>query len=124
MLVYGDAFQRAKNVHHVLPSNLDLTSHNKAGLHQTFWNSLIEFLHTDLDENLLPSNLDLTSHNKAGIHQTFWKSLIEFLCTDLDGNLSFTLNPLTASKLNHFLSTLFEGLSETANKGKMFDQHV
>jgi hypothetical protein len=34
------------------------------------------------------------------------------------------LNPLTASKLDHFLSTLFEGLSEPANKGKMFNQHV
>ncbi len=50
--------------------------------------------------------------------------LIEFLCTDLDGNVSFTLNPLTASKLDHFLLTLFEELSETANKGKMFDQQV
>jgi hypothetical protein len=50
--------------------------------------------------------------------------LTEFLCTDLDRNLSFTLNPLTASKLDHFLSTLFEGLPETANEGKVFDQHV
>ncbi len=63
MLVYRDAFQWAKYVHHILPSNLDLTSHNKAGLHPTFWNSLIEFLCTDLDGNLLPSNLDLTRHN-------------------------------------------------------------
>jgi hypothetical protein len=31
------------------------------------------------------------------------------------------LNPLAASKLDHFLSALFEGLSETENKGKMFD---
>jgi hypothetical protein len=124
MLVYGDTFQWAKYGHHILPSNLDLTSHNKAGLHQTFWNSLIEFLHTDLDGNLLPSNLDLTSHNKAGLYQSFGKSLIEFLCTDLDGNLSFTLNHLTASRLDLYLSTLFEGQSETANKGEMFDQHV
>jgi hypothetical protein len=29
-----------------------------------------------------------------------------------------------ASKLDHFLPTLFEGLSETANKGEVFDQHV
>jgi hypothetical protein len=65
---------------------------------------------------LLPS-LDLTSLNKAGLHQTFWVSLIQFLHTDLDGNLSSTLNPLTASKLDHYLSRLFEGLSETANKG-------
>jgi hypothetical protein len=124
MLVYGDAFQWEKYCHHSLPSNLDLTSHNKAGLHQIFWNSLIEFLHTNLDGNLLPLNLDLTSHNKAGLHRTFRKSLVEFLCTDilieflrtdLEGNLSFTLNPLTASKLDHFLSTLFEGLSETAS---------
>jgi hypothetical protein len=39
-------------------------------------------------------------------------------------DLSFTLNPLTTSKLDHFLSTLPEGLSETANKDKEFDQHV
>jgi hypothetical protein len=68
MLVYGDTFQWAKYGHHILPSNLDLTSHNKTGLHQTFQNSLIDFLRTDLDGNLLPLNLDLTSHNKAGLH--------------------------------------------------------
>jgi hypothetical protein len=68
MLVYGDAFKWAKYDSHILPSNLDLTSHNKAGLHQTFWNSLLEFLNTDLDGYLLLSNLDLTCHNKAGLH--------------------------------------------------------
>ncbi len=66
--------------------------------------------------NLLPSNLDLTSHNKASLHQSFCKSLSEFLCTDflikflcrdLDGNLSFTLNPLTASKLGHFINIVW-----------------
>jgi hypothetical protein len=133
VLVYGDAFQWAKYGHHILPSNLDLTSHKKTSIHQLFWNSLIEFLHTNLDGNLVPSSLDLTSNNKAGLHQTFQKSLveflgtdllIEFLCTDLDGNLSFTLNPLTASKLDQFLLTLPEGLSETANEDEVFDQHV
>jgi hypothetical protein len=89
MLVYGDSFQWAKYGHHILPSNLDLTRNNKASLHQTLWNSLIEFL-----------------------------------CTDLDGNLSSTLNPLTASKLDHYLSRLLEGFSETGNNGKMFDQHL
>jgi hypothetical protein len=63
----------------------------------------------------------------------FWKSLVEFLCadflieflhTDVDGKLSFTWNPLTASKLDHFLSTLPEGLSETANEDEVLDQHV
>jgi hypothetical protein len=95
LLVYGDAFQWAKYGHHILQSNLDLTNHNIAGPQQPFWNSLIEFLCTDLDLNLVPSNLDLTSQNKAGLHQTFQKSLVEFLCTDvfeffctgLDGNL-------------------------------------
>jgi hypothetical protein len=82
VLVYGDAFQWAKYGHHILPSNLDLTSHNKTGIHQTFRNSLIEFLRKDLDRNLLPSNLDLTSNTKAGPHQTFQKSLVEFLCTE------------------------------------------
>jgi hypothetical protein len=69
-------------------------------------------------------NLDLKSYNKAGLNRTFWKCLIDFLRTDLDGNLSSTLNPLTTSKLDHYLSILFEGLSETANKGKIFDQHM
>jgi hypothetical protein len=87
MLVYGDSFQWAKYGHLILPPNLDLTSNNKGSLHRTFWNSLIEFLHTDLD-----------------------------------GNLSSTLNPLTASKLDHYLSRLQEGLLETANTGKIFDQ--
>jgi hypothetical protein len=85
MLVYGNSFQWAKYGHHILPSSLDLTSNNKAGLHRTFWNSLIEFL-----------------------------------CTDLDGNLSPNLNPQIASKLDHYLSRLLEGLSETANKGENF----
>jgi hypothetical protein len=89
MFVYGDSFQGAKYGHHILPSSLDLTSNNKAGLHRTFWNSLIEFL-----------------------------------CTDLDGNLSSKLNPQFASKLDHYLSRLLLGLSETANKGKIFDQHM
>jgi hypothetical protein len=34
------------------------------------------------------------------------------------------LNPLTASRLDHYLSSLQEGLSETANKGKIFDQQI
>jgi hypothetical protein len=82
-------------------------------------------LRTDLDGNLVASSLDLTSHYKAGLNETFQVSLvdffgtdllIEFLCTDLDGNLSFTLNPFTASKLDWFLLTLPERLSETANE--------
>jgi hypothetical protein len=89
MLVYGDSFQRAKYGHHILPSSLDLTNHSKGSLHRTFQNSLIEFLHTDLD-----------------------------------GNLSFTLNSLTASRLGNYMSRLFERLSETANKGEFFDQHL
>ncbi len=105
-----------------------MTSHNKTGIHQLSLNSLIEFLRTDLDRNLVPSSLDLTSHNKAGLHQTFQKYLveflgtdflIEFLCTDLDGNLSFALNPLTASKLDHFLLTLLEGLKVGGPQEKM-----
>ncbi len=62
----------------------------------------------------------MTSNNKVGLLQTFRNSLIEFIRTDLDGYLGFTLNPLAASKPDHFLSTLFEGVSETANQGKMF----
>jgi hypothetical protein len=85
----GDSFQWAKYGHHILPSSLDSTSHNKADLHRTFWNSLIEFLRTDLDENL-----------------------------------SSNLNLQISSKLDHYLSRLLEGLSETGSKGKVFDQHL
>ncbi len=74
--------------------------------------------------HILPPSLDLTSLNKGSRHQTFWNSLIEFLCIDLDGNLSSTLNTLTASRLDQYLSSLQEGLSETANKGKIFDQQI
>jgi hypothetical protein len=66
----------------------------------------------------------LTSLNKGCLHQTFQNFLIEFLRTDLDGNLSSTLNPLTPSRLDEYLSSLQEGLSETANKGKNFDRQM
>ncbi len=33
MLVYGDSLQWANYGHHILPSSLDLTSHNKGSLH-------------------------------------------------------------------------------------------
>jgi hypothetical protein len=33
MLVYGDSFQWAKYGPHILPSNLDLISHDKTGFH-------------------------------------------------------------------------------------------
>jgi hypothetical protein len=34
------------------------------------------------------------------------------------------LNPITASRLDQYLSSLQEGPSETANKGKLFDQQM
>ncbi len=34
------------------------------------------------------------------------------------------MNPLTASKLDHYLSTFFEGVSKNTNKGELFDQHI
>ncbi len=34
------------------------------------------------------------------------------------------MNSLTAFWLDHYLSRLFEGLSETANKGEIFEQHL
>ncbi len=76
VLVYGDAFQWEKYGHHILTSKLDLTSHHKLGIHQLFWNYLIDFLRTNLDGNVVPSSLDLTSHNKAGLHQTFRSLLL------------------------------------------------
>jgi hypothetical protein len=85
MLAYGASFQWAKYGHHILPPSINLTKQNNVGLHRTYRNSLIEFIHKDLD-----------------------------------GNLSSTLNPLTASMLDQYLSSLQEGLSNTANKGSTF----
>jgi hypothetical protein len=34
------------------------------------------------------------------------------------------LNPLTVLKLDHFISALLEGLSETASKVRIFNQHM
>ncbi len=84
IIVYGNSFQWAKYGHLILPSNLDLTSNNKAGLQQIFWNCLIEFLHTNLD-----------------------------------GNLSSALNPLTASKLDHYLS-IFLGTVRNCKQRQFF----
>ncbi len=84
----------------------------------------VSFQWAKYGHHILPSSLDLASNNKAGLHCTFQSSLIEFLCTDLDGNLSFNLSPQISSKLDHFLSRLFERLSETGSKGKMFDQYL
>jgi hypothetical protein len=61
MLVYGDSFQWEKYGHHILPPSLDLTSLNKGSLHQTFHNSLIEFLRTDLDGDLSSTLNPLTA---------------------------------------------------------------
>ena len=86
--------------------------------------TLSSFQWAKYGHHILPPSLDLTILNKGSFHQTFQNSLIEFLCTDLDRNLSSTLNPLTASRLDHYLSIILEGLSGTANKGKIFDQHL
>ncbi len=70
-----------------------------------------------------PPSLDLRSLNKGSLHQIFWNSLIEFLCIDLDGNLSSTWILLLLPGWVFFIK-IFEGLSETANKGKKIDQHL
>ncbi len=75
MLVYGDSFQWAKYGHHILPSSLDLASHNKASLHQTFRNSLIDFLRTDLDGNLSPN----LNHQIASTLEHYLSRLLERL---------------------------------------------
>jgi hypothetical protein len=100
VLVYGDAFQWEKYGHHILPSNLDLTSHHKTGIHQLFWSHLIDFLRTDLDGNLVPSSLDLTSHNKPGLPQTFQKSCWKKRY-QLSSKSSLTLTGILTSLLKH-----------------------
>ncbi len=43
VLVYGDTFQWAKYGHHILPSNLDLTNHNKTDIHKLFGTLSLSF---------------------------------------------------------------------------------
>jgi hypothetical protein len=74
--------------------------------------------------HILPPYLLLANKNKVWLHGTFCGCLIKFFCTDLDGNLSFALNRSTGSKLDQYLLTSFQGLSETMEKGLIFDQHM
>jgi hypothetical protein len=50
--------------------------------------------------------------------------ILSAILLELHSKSSHLGRHVTASKLDHYLSTLFEGLSETAKKGKMFDQHM
>ncbi len=50
--------------------------------------------------------------------------LRQFLCIDLDGNVSTSLTPPTEAKLKEYLSTLFEGMSDTKTQGKTFEEYV
>jgi hypothetical protein len=43
MLVYGDSFQWAKYGHHILPSSLDFTNHNKGSLIEIFGTPSLSF---------------------------------------------------------------------------------
>jgi hypothetical protein len=50
--VCGDSYSWAQYGHHILPSNLSLSSREKVKLHDPFWKYLLALLQTDLDGNL------------------------------------------------------------------------
>jgi hypothetical protein len=104
MLVYGDSLQWAKYGHHILPSSLDLTSHNKASLHQTFWNSLIEFLCTDLDGNLSSSLNPLTA-SKLDYHLS---RLLEGLSGTANKGKNFDQHMLNAKSKHQFIDEIVD----------------
>ncbi len=69
---------------------------------------------------ILPSTISLEEREKTLLHPTFWKSFQQFLWIDLDGNLSSSPSAQFKGRLGKYLSTLFEGQSETATKTEMF----
>ncbi len=67
---------------------------------------------------ILPSTISLEEREKIALHSTFWKSFQRFLCIDLDGNLSSSPSAPVKQRLGKYLSTLFEGQSDTATKNR------
>jgi hypothetical protein len=93
MLVCGDSLQWAKYAHHILPPNLDLTSLDKGSLHRTFWNSLIEFLCTDLDGNLSSTLNPLTASRLVSICKVYKR-----VCQKLQTKANFLTNKCCIKK--------------------------
>jgi hypothetical protein len=69
---------------------------------------------------ILPSTISLEKREKTALHSTFWNSFQQFLRIDLDGNLSSSPSTCVKRRLGKYLSTLFEGQSDTALKAEMF----
>ena len=68
--------------------------------------------------------LKLNERQNSQILSTYHNFVREFLRIDLEGNISKTLDVSTKSKLSDYLSTLFEGLSDTATQEKTFDEYM
>ena len=66
--------------------------------------------------------LKLNERQNSQILSTYRNFLHEFLRIDLEGNISMTLDVSKKSKLSDYLSSLFEGLSDTATQEKTFDE--
>jgi hypothetical protein len=69
---------------------------------------------------ILPSTIYLEEREKTALHSTFRKSFQQILRIDLDGNLSSSPSACVKQRLGKYLSTLFEGQSDTALKEDMF----
>ncbi len=67
--------------------------------------------------------LKLNERQNSQILSTYHNFLCEFLRIDSEGNISKNLDVSTKPKLSDYLSTLFEGLSDTATKEKTFDEY-
>jgi hypothetical protein len=72
---------------------------------------------------ILPQVLKLNERQNFQILSAHHNFLRDFLRIDLEGNISKTLDVSTKSKLNEYLSSLFEG-SETATRDKTFDEYM
>ena len=72
---------------------------------------------------LLPECVKLNDLHNSSILGMYRNFLRDFLRIDLEGNISNNLDVSTKSKLNEYLSSLFEG-SETATREKTFDEYM
>ncbi len=73
---------------------------------------------------ILPQMMKLNERQNSQLLSKYCSFLCEFLRIDLEGNISKTLDFSTNSKLSDYLSSLFEGLSETATREKTFDGYM
>jgi hypothetical protein len=106
MLVFEESFQWAKYGHHILPSSLDLTSNNKAGLHlqkSPNWNLSSKLFQDDSNDEKKQFVGFVSSQKKGTLLTSFHTHSFVVSHTDLQKN---TIVTCILTSQNHILSNM------------------